>query len=240
MEIQGTLPRTIRAEVKFTTSSSIAVPRRELEPLTTSDPNITGLLAALFWSNGHKGGGRWLMVDASDPLVLRRPSLSPDYLRRITISQPSLASLRSRIGDLWPPFLAAYLDIAKRGHRTLRRELQSRHAKGQLQEALPAHEVLEIDHEAALAEIVEHSGRPGAGIIFQQLFAYLLGLVGYRTVIVNTIGVPDVVASDPSQEDGHANFRLTVEESRRLIRHCRSVGDVELASRLLPQDRGLV
>lgn len=116
---------------------------------------------------------------------------------------------------------------------------KSRHAKGQLQETLPTHEVLAIDHKAAMLEVVEHCGQSGSGRIFQRLFAYLLGLVGYRTVTVNTIGVPDVVASDPSQEDEQVGFRLTVEESWRLIRHCRLAGDTELASRLLSQDRRL-
>jgi hypothetical protein len=64
-------------------------------------------------------------------------------------------------------------------------------------------------------------------------------LAGYRSVIVNTIGVPDVVASDPAQEDGQTDFRLTVEESRRLVQHCRHAGDIELTSRLLSQDRRL-
>ena len=90
-----------------------------------------------------------------------------------------------------------------------------------------------------MSEVVEHSGQSGSGRIFQRLFAYLLGLVGYRTVTVNTIGVPDVVASDPTQEDEEVDLRITVEESRRLIRHCRSAGDTELASRLLSQDRRL-
>ena len=225
--------------MKFTTSSSISVPDRELAPLSSSDPNITGLLAALFWSDGKKMDGRWLVVDASDPLVLRRSSLTPEYLRRAATSQPGLASLRGRIDELWPPFLAAYLDTAKKGHLALSKELQNRHAKGQLQEALPTHEVLGIDHKVAMLEVVEHCGRSGSGRIFQRLFAYLLGLVGYRTVTVNTIGVPDVVASDPTQEDEQADFRLTVEESRRLVRHCRFAGDTELASRLLLQDRRL-
>ena len=239
MAIQGTLPHIIHAEVKFTTSRSISVPDRELAPLNSNDPNITGLLAALFWSSGKKGDGRWLVVDASDPLVLRRSSLTSDYLRRTAASQPGLASLRQRIDDLWPPFLVAYLDTAKKGHLALSRELKSRHDKGQLQETLPTHEVLAIDHEAAMLEIVEHCGQSGAGRILQRLFAYLLGLAGYRSVIVNTIGVPDVVASDPTQEDERAAFRLTVEESRRLVRHCRFAGDTELASRLLSQDRRL-
>jgi len=239
MVIQGNLPRTIRAEVKFTGSSSISVPERELEPLTSTDPNITGLLAALFWSDGKNMDGRWLVVDASDPLVLRRSSLTPEYLRRAIISQPSLASLRRRIDDLWPAFLLAYLDTAKKGHLALSKELQSRHAKGQLQEPLPTHEVLAIDHKAAMSELVEHSGQSGSGRIFQRLFAYLLGLVGYRTVTVNTIGVPDVVASDPAQENEQVDLRITLEESRRLVRHCREAGDADLALRLLSQDRRL-
>jgi hypothetical protein len=239
MVIQGTLPRTIRAEVKFTTSGSVSVPDRELAPLRSSDPNITGLLAVLFWSDGREMDGKWLVVDAADSLVLRRSSFTPEYLRRAATSQPGLASLRRRIEDLWPPFLIAYLDTAKKGHLALSKELQSRHAKGQLQEMLPTHEVLTIDHRAAMLEVVEHCGRSGSGRIFQRLFAYLLGLVGYRTVTVNTIGVPDVVASDPAQEDEQADFRLTVEESRRLVRHCRLAGDTELASRLLSQDRRL-
>lgn len=239
MAIQQPFPRTIRAEVKFTTSSSISVPDRELAPLTSSDPNITGLLAALFWSNGKNMDGRWLVVDASDTLVLRRSSLTPDYLRLTTVSQPGLAPLRRRIDDLWPAFLFAYLDTAKKGHLALSKELQNRHADGQLQEPLPTHEVLAIDHQAAMSEVVSHCGNSGSGRIFQRLFAYLLGLAGYRTVTVNTIGVPDVVASDPTQENEHVEFQLTVDQSRRLVRHCRAAGDTELASRLLSQDRRL-
>ena len=239
MIIQGTLPRTIRAEIKFTTSGSVSVPDRELAPLRSSDPNITGMLAVLFWSKARRMDGKWLVVDAADSLVLRHSSFTPEYLRRATLGQPGLALLRRRIEDLWPPFLIAYLDIAKEGHLALSKELQSRHAKGQLQEALPTHEVLAIDHKAAMSEIVEHCGRSGSGRICQRLFAYLLGLVGYRTVTVNTIGVPDVVASDPIQEDEQVDFRLTIEESWRLVRNCKLAGDKELASRLLSQDRRL-
>src|SRR5436309_15188722 len=119
MAIKAAFPRSIRAEVKFTSSGSVSVPDRELAPLCSSDPDVTGLLAVLFWSDRIKTDGRWLVVDAADSLVQRRSSFTPECLRLAAIGQPGLASLRKRIEDLWPPFLIAYLDTAKKGHLAL-------------------------------------------------------------------------------------------------------------------------
>jgi hypothetical protein len=239
MTVPGELPRAIRAEVKFTQSHSVLLPARELRALVPTESDAVGVVAALFWCGDDSIDGEWLVVDASDSLVARCTSISASQLQRVCRNQSALQSLRYHVEQQWKPFLAAYFETAMLGYKTLRRELHTRLQRGTLAQCLPQDAILRCEHRAALKELLSVLGPSGTGRVLQRLFAYLLGVIGYRTVTVNAIGVPDVEVSNLIADPGEVNLRTSPEDLARLIRYCREAGDSSLAARLTRHRRDL-
>jgi len=226
------LPRMVRAEVKFTRGRSVSLPVRELRGLVPTESGTLGIIAALFWCGDDSVDGEWLLVDAADPVISRCTSINAGQLQRACRNQSSLQALRWQVDQYWKPFLAAYCETAKSGYRVLSRELRDRLERGTLAQPLSREPILQCEHRATMKELIAALAPSGAGRVLQRLFAYLLGLIGYRTVTVNAIGVPDLEASNLVSSAGDLNLRASPEEISRLIGYCREAGDSDLAARL--------
>lgn len=233
------LPATIRAEVKVTTSDTVQLGRRELDALGSSDPSSVGILATLFWPGKHGTGGRWVVVDGVESfkkVSAASISVGLQALARAERQQSALADLRAHVDTVWPRLLGAFLDDALASHEQLTARLRQCHESGSLRDQLPAHEVLDHDHRNALNAIFENLGEAEAGRVLQDLFAYLLGLAGYRSITVNAIGVPDLVATDlePSgAQERSVTVVVTLPEALRVARWCKETGDEELAGKVV-------
>jgi hypothetical protein len=235
-----TLPRLIKAEVKFTTGTSVSLSARELNALRETGDHGVGLVAVLFWCNDRDVDGHWLVTDASNLRVHRSTqtvTVSKGDLRRANNrKEPRLCDLREHLRRCWPPFLQAFLDEAIRGRLELVEELRRCHQEQRLAERLPKYDILEADHRLGIARIVEGWGESVAGHIFQDFFAYLVAQLGYRDVTLNPVGVPDVTLTsldDLLEVQPVASLAsLTSDELRRLTRYCHEAGDSELADRL--------
>ena len=116
-------------------------------------------------------------------------------------NQVWLDQLRKPLDIYWRPLLQAFLAEALEGQKPLKKRLDQFHEQNELSKALPTERVLEIDHQEAIRSVIEVHSEPGAGQIFQILFAYLFGLVGYRRVTLNAVGVPDITVSECITKD---------------------------------------
>ena len=230
------LPSVLRVEVKFTTGTTISVPRREREALLRSDRAAVGAVAALFWCGERAVDGRWFIVDAAESFRStggEATSLGVHDLRRIEKTQPWLAGVRKHVERTWPAFLAAFGQLALAGHDALQKELSALHGSGRLAEYVIGADVLEIEHRNAVKAIIDRHGAAVAGHVFQDLLAYLLVLAGYATVRTNPIGVPDIEVSDVVGTDrGRIRLELSRKQVQRLIRLARKAGDTALAESL--------
>lgn len=233
------LPETIRVEVKITTANAIVVSTREMEALTATDTRSAGLLAALFWCGDRRIDGRWMVVDAREsfgPTSAQTRRMSKDELARTMAHQPWLISVKAHLDQLWKPFLRAFHEEALMGREVLLAELVRCHAEQTVDERLPGEAVIEPEHRAAVGGVIGRHGESLAGHIFQDLFAYLLAHAGYRKVMVNQVGVPDVEVSDLRRAEESRRLvqvgALEAAEVRRLAQYCRKAGDFDLAERL--------
>jgi len=230
------LPSVLRVEVKFTTGTTISIPRREREALLRSNRAAVGAVAALFWCGEHAVDGRWFIVDAEESFRSsgsETTSLGVHDLRRIEKTQPWLAGVRDHVERTWPAFLAAFGQLALAGHDALQNELSALHESGRLAEHVLGADVLELEHRNSVKAIIDRHGAAVAGHVFQDLLAYLLVLAGYATVHTNPIGVPDIEVSDPAGEVADlVSLELRREQVEALIRLARKVGDVALAENL--------
>jgi hypothetical protein len=193
------LPDTILAEVKFTTGESFHFPWREREALLSNSEEIVGLLASLFWCGDSHVDGRWLIVDVNEGFRTRGKrsfNVSKREMSMLNSNQAWLDTLRKSLEIYWPPLLQAFLADALEGQRPLKKKLDQFHEQSKLSKALPTEPVLEIDHQEAIRSVIEIHSEAGAGQIFQILFAYLLGLAGYRRVTLNAVGVPDITVGE--------------------------------------------
>lgn len=227
------LPTRIRAEVKFTTGRGVIVPAREIDALRRADD--AAVLAILFRSGDHVADGRWLLLDAGPALARNAAgdfsTTSEGALRASRVTGFCL-DLRSRIDALWPAFLDAFLDDALAGRDTLVPALADAHARATVGVRLPGHEVLASEHLEAIDEIVGAHGEAVSGGLFQALFGYLLGQLGYDEITLNQIGVPDVEASRADERTTGMFAQLSAAELARIIAACRSAGEFDLARRL--------
>lgn len=187
----------LRVECKFTTGRAISLPRRELEALYVQRENEAGIIAALFWHGAADPNGRWVLVDAKESIRPGRAaavSFGFKDLVRLDRTQVWLAGIREHVAENWRPFLAAFSELSLEGHDALCAALGALHAEGKLRDQVEPYrgEVLEVDHRNSIQTIVRQLGESVAGHVFQDLFAYLLGMAGYRTVRMNAVGVPDI------------------------------------------------
>jgi hypothetical protein len=232
-------PATIKAEVKVTTGAVIQVARRELDALRSSDPSSCGILAALYWPGDRKIGGCWIVVDAATAFGRQSgPTVSVRLvaLARAARQQPWLDDLRAHVDARWPSMLQAFLEDALASHGQLIDRLRQCHEEGSLREQLPTHDVLEHDHKKALEKLFDALGEAEAGRVLQDLFAYLLGLAGYRSITSNPVGVPDFVATELEaqvSEDRRVSIVVTREEAGRIAACCQRAGEAVLAAKVL-------
>lgn len=229
------LPSVLRAEVKFTTSPSVALPERERSALRVRELGELGALAILFWQVKSSIDGRWLLLDVNDAFRTRRGVVTVDAERvvRTAKQQRQLKSLQQHIEVAWPRFLRGFMKEAKQGHAVLQRELKTEHATGRIEARLQGDEPLKLEHGQRIEELIAQHGAGPVGHIFQDLLAYLIALVGYRHVQTNPVGVPDIELSGLRAENEHndlstVSLELTADQLTRLARICRTAGDEEL------------
>lgn len=193
-------PRILRAEVKFTTSTGVAFDKRERESLVPRNASTLGIVAVLFWCADRQVDGRWLIADPNDywgEITEAGLHISKEDLLRAERGQPSLRRIREHVWANWNAFLQAFREPALAGLDPLKKELSRLHSDVSLLSHLPTYQVLDVDHREAVSAIISTHGKSIAGQIFQVLFAYLLASAGYRSVTINTIGVPDVELGEP-------------------------------------------
>jgi hypothetical protein len=236
------LPLTVKCEAKVTTGKGVQVAARELEALA-GDERTAGVLACLFWCGDRRLDGHWLLVDAAR---LRAPyggtlSMTKDALADAAGASASLEALRRHVDDRWTGFLDAFRDEALAGHAALVAALARGHADGTTAARLPVHRVLEVEHRATIAALLEAHGESGVGRLLQDLLAYVVAFAGYRQVTNNPVGVPDFVVSDldAAAGGGRVVVELSAVEAERILSLCRSAGDEQLATALARRVRAL-
>jgi hypothetical protein len=160
-------------------------------------------------------------------------AVSKKHMQRADRGQNWLADLKEHVDDLWPAFLHCFLDDAMQGHETLCKVLQDCHQHDTVAKRLPTHRVLETDHRDAVDRIINHFGESNAGHIFQDLFAYLVGHAGYSKVLLNAVGVPDIIVSGFHGKDSLDREidlgRFSISDVRQLLSNCLLAGDDSLA-----------
>jgi hypothetical protein len=241
------LPSTLKAEVKLTTGTGVSVSSRELDALAPVGPDELGVLAVLFWCEEREVAGRWILADAA--LLPGRSAETVSFTRGSLVAaakaQRHLDVLRRHVDENWPAFLHAFEEAASEGHEALNDALARAHRDGTLRERFPADRILDFEHRAAVGRLIERHGESNAGRLLQDLLAYLVALAGYRSVTNNPVGVPDFVVSGlhdsasvlPGVPAGGALpaaeqdvvIQLTRDEIDRVVAHCRTAGDNELA-----------
>ncbi len=230
-------PKALRIEVKFTTGTTIAIPKRERESLLSNDANVVGVIAALFWCGKRDVDGRWFIVDAAESFRVGPAdggSLDVRDLQRLEKGQTWLAGLRDFVEQTWPPFLRAFLDEALAGHEALCTELEILRRSGKLQERVAKDPVLDLEHRNAVRAIVDSLGAAVSGHIFQDLLAYLLALAGYNRVQINPVGIPDIEVSEFLGHSTSDLVTLTVtrDQADRLVELSEAAGENELLKAL--------
>lgn len=237
-----TLPELIKAEVKFTTNSGVMFPKRERESLTARDKGSLGLLAVLFQCSEARIGGKWLIADSNArwaTVSTENLSVSAKEMIKISAGQHFLDELRAMLDRTWPPFLDFFMEDALGRFEDLVPTLEKHHSQRKLIPAPAGNSILETDHMANIAAIVDKHGASSAGRVFQVLFAYLLGAAGYKSVVINPVGVPDIELSQPlvMEIKKPLSISLSPEEALRLRDYCAKAGDSELCEhikKLLP------
>ncbi|MGC4120457.1 MAG: hypothetical protein QM765_38935 [Myxococcales bacterium] len=229
------LPALVKVEAKFTTGTGVPLPGREREALRVDGLGQLGLVAALFLDGGDDDDeARWLLVDAAQIRERDAASvhLSRAALRQMSRLQPApVDALRAHLDERFRRVLQGFLDEALAGHEALVTELAARHAVGTLGARLPQWHVLDCEHRANLAALVERHGESGAGRVLQDLLAYTLALAGYPNVVNNPVGVPDFVVSGlQAPSSSRVLVELRLDEARELAALCRRGGNDSLAA----------
>lgn len=230
------LPRILRAEVKLTTSAGVVFDKRERESLVPRNASTLGIVAVLFRCADHQVDGRWLIADPNDywgEITEAGLHISKEDLLRAERGQPSLRGMREHVGTNWKAFLQAFREPALAGLDPLKKELSRLHIDGAILLRLPTYQVLDLDHRETVSAIISAHGESVAGQIFQALFSYLLASAGYRSVTINTVGVPDVELGEPDGERvGYILGPFSQEEVSRLHSYCEAARDQMLAKRI--------
>ena len=229
------LPPQLKAEVKFSTGTVVSVPEREWQALQPETETAVGVIAVLCLAGNREFDGEWILLDSARAFPGRNAgtiSMQLTDFARIGERQKHLHSLRQALSAAWRPYLHTYLTHATASRATLQSELSDRHRAGTLGDFLCADAILDCDHFAHLRQIVDTHGEGVAGGIFQDLFGYLLGCVGYANVVSNPIGVPDIMASGLVDGASASVADFTPRELERLAELCEKAGEMDLARRL--------
>ncbi len=234
------LPPRIKAEVKFTTGSGVSVPERERNAVHPDVDGTVGVIAVMSLFGDRDLDGRWILVDPETAFGRRQSetvSARIGDLARIAEQQRQLHPLRHALSGRWPAFLQAYIESAVASRANLKNDLKIRHHSGTLGERVSTDRILDLDHLENVRRVVDAHGEGVAGGIFQDLFAYLLGYIGYATVVSNTIGVPDVSVSGLRGNESVEQQSFSRGEVERMAELCEKAGEVALAKRL--RNRGM-
>lgn len=229
------LPPRIKAEVKFTTSSGVSVPERERNAVHPDGDGTVGVIAVMSLFGDRDLDGRWILVDPEKAFGRRQAetvSAQIGDLARAAEQQRQLHPLRNALSARWPAFLNANIEGAVAARADLKNDLKRRHESETLGERASTDRVLDLDHLANVRRVVDAHGESVAGGIFQDLFAYLLGSIGYATVVSNTIGVPDVAASGFRGNGFVDQQPFSRGEIERIAELCEKAGEEALAARL--------
>jgi hypothetical protein len=230
------LPRILRAEVKLTTSMGVALDKRERESLVPRNTSTLGIVAVLFRCADRQVDGRWLIADPNDywgEITEAGLHISKEDLLRAECGQPSLREIREYVRTNWKAFLQAFREPALAGLEPLKKELSRLHIDGALRSRLPTYQVLDLDHRKTVSAIISAHGESVAGQIFQALFSYLLASAGYRSVTINTVGVPDVELGEPNGERvGYILGPFSQDEVSRLHSYCEAASDQRMAKQI--------
>ncbi len=183
-----TWPALVRAEVKFSTASSVALSERELAPL--EPPDVTGIVAVLL-ANPDIARGEWFLVRQQDikRRDVERASITADKLRSYAQQPDSLVPMRRHVDVHWRRFLSAFLSDLQKGQDHLKALLERNHKASRIATLLPTDDVLDLEHRENLAVLSEDPKKMGKAV--QLLLAYVIAHAGYRSVSVNPTGVPD-------------------------------------------------
>jgi len=228
-------PPQLKAEVKFSTGTMVSVPEREWQALQPEADAVVGVIAVMSLAGNREFDGEWIVVDAARAFPERKAgpiTLQVGDLARMAERQKPLHSLRQAIGAAWRPYLHTYLGHAIASRAALQLELSGRQRGGTLGQLMCSDPILDCDHLSHLRQIVDTHGEGVAGGVFQELFAYLLGYLGYTNVISNPIGVPDIMASGLAEGIPKGVAEFTPRELVRLAELCEEGGELELAVRL--------
>jgi len=228
-------PPQLKAEVKFSTGSIVSVPEREWQALQPEAETVVGAIAVLCLSGNRDLDGEWILLDPARAFPSRKAgpiTLQVSEFARIAERQKHLYSLRQALSAAWRPYLHAYLTLAIASRANLQDELSVRQRTGTLGELVCTDAVLDCDHLSHLREIVDAHGEGVAGGVFQDLFAYLLGYIGYASVVSNPIGVPDIMASGLIGGAPANLAEFTRGEIERIVKLCDKAGELDLARRL--------
>ena len=231
----NSLPPQIKAEIKFSTGQVINVPEREWKALQPEAPQVVGIIAVLCLIGDLEVDGEWILVDPTHALLNNKAgaiSITVRELTRIAARQTHLRALRDALAPAWRCFLSSYFDRAIASRAALADELKRRHSAGRLVEGISGDRMLDCDHLENVRQIVRAYGEGVAGCIFQDLFAYLLGSLGYRHIVCNTIGVPDVTASGLIGTESFNLCSFNACEIARIAEVCENAGELQLADRL--------
>lgn len=229
------LPPQIKAEVKFSTGSVISVPEREWKALQPEAEQVLGVIAVLCLAGDRDLDGQWFLVDPVEAFRGRKTgaiSIATRELARIAERQTHLDPLRDALSPAWRPFLHGYRDRAIASRSMLQSELERRHRAGKLGEGMSSDHILDCDHVETVRQVLKAHGEGIAGGIFQDLFAYLLGYLGYANIISNTIGVPDVRACGLIGTEPLDLQSFNRGEIERMAELCENAGELNLAARL--------
>jgi hypothetical protein len=235
------LPSLIRAEVKFTTRRTVAIPRRELESLQTGDRTQIGILAVLFLCGDKNTDGRWFISDVNELIKMassKSLNIGLNDMLQAERSQTRLKDLRNEVKELWFQMVNAYLNEALTGHSSLKEELQRRYQEQSIADRMISDDILDVEHIDTINQIVNHHGPSVSGHIFQDLFAYLFSLLGYRSITINSVGVPDVIMTGLESDNSNIFIGpISQGEAQEIIKCIEKFGNKKLLRRVQEQFR---
>ena len=229
------LPDEINGEVKFTTGDFAVIPLRELLATQSDRPSSLALIAAMFWNGDRETEGRWFSVDVVAGFPGHKGEslhVSQKDLLRLSRQQTKLSILSESINGTWPRLLNAYRESAEEDLERLRTQLERDREDNSLRRKLQNDAIPRAQTRADIQHLLEIHTESVVGGLFQVFFAYLLALEGYKNVVSNQVGVPDVKATG-LKSTGVDLGRWSREDVDHLICYSRQAGDDMTVDRLM-------
>lgn len=195
------LPTPLRLEVKTSRGQAIDVAPRDLAGIGPA-----GFLVALL-NERALGGPRWATIAAAH---LRPATLSERELARAESVGPFASALNIHWGD-WILDRSAWTRILERGVEALansvnfaRQHHPPRRSRltGNVRETALAFALRALREGLDQASSAEQ-GPKAEGRFHQSILCDVLGTLGYRNIVNNPIGVPDITAERPLVDESH-------------------------------------